>query len=89
MANTTTITVRVAASVKKRLEGLAKKTGRSRSMLAAAAIADYVAVQEWQIAGVKAAMASLDKGNGVPHARVKDWIESWGTPSERPMPRRS
>jgi predicted transcriptional regulator len=79
----TSFTVRVDAAAKKRLEKLAKSTGRSRSFLAAEAINEYLDVNEWQVAGIMRAIASLDRGEGVSHERVKDWIASWGSGSER------
>jgi RHH-type transcriptional regulator, rel operon repressor / antitoxin RelB len=85
----TTFTVRVDAIAKKRLEKLAKSTGRSRSFLAAEAINEYLDVNEWQVAGIKRAIASLDRGEGVSHQRVKDWVASWGGSKERPVPERS
>ncbi len=85
----TTFTVRVEREVKKRLEKLAKSTGRSRSFLAAEALNAYLDVNEWQVAGVKRAMASLDRGDGVPHQEVKDWVNSWGRKRERTAPKRS
>ncbi len=87
--SSTTFTVRVESEVKKRLEKLAKNTGRSRSFLAAEALNEYLDVNEWQVAGVKEAIASLDRGEGVPHEEVKDWVKSWGRKRERPAPRRS
>jgi RHH-type rel operon transcriptional repressor/antitoxin RelB len=85
----TTFSLRVDTAVKKRLEKLAKSTGRSRSFLAAEAIAEYLSVNEWQVAGIKAAIASLDRGKGVPHQQVKEWVDSWGSDRERPAPKRS
>jgi RHH-type transcriptional regulator, rel operon repressor / antitoxin RelB len=85
----TTFTVRVDVSAKKRLERLAKSTGRSRSFLAAEAINEYLDVNEWQVAGIKRAIASLDRGEGVPHERITDWVTSWGSSRERPVPKRS
>ena len=85
----TNFTVRVEPQVKKRLEKLAKSTGRSRSFLAAEALNAYLDVNEWQVAGVKRAMASLDRGDGVPHQEVKDWVNSWGRRRERTAPKRS
>lgn len=85
----TTFTVRVDSAAKKRLEKLAKSTGRSRSFLAAEAINEYLDVNEWQVAGIKKAIESLDRGHGVPHEQVKDWIASWGSVNERPIPKRS
>jgi len=85
----TTFTVRVEPEVKKRLEKLAKSTGRTRSFLAAEALNEYLDVNEWQVAGVKRAVVSLDRGEGVPHQAVKDWVNSWGRKRERPAPKRS
>ncbi len=85
----TTFTVRVDSAAKKRLEKLAKSTGRSRSFLAAEAINAYLDVNEWQVAGIKRAIASLDSGEGVPHEQVKDWVTSWSSGKERPIPKRS
>jgi len=85
----TTFTVRVEPEVKKRLEKLAKSTGRSRSFLAAEALDQYLDVNEWQVAGVKQAMASLDRGEGASHEEVKDWVDSWGRKRERPARKRS
>jgi RHH-type transcriptional regulator, rel operon repressor / antitoxin RelB len=85
----TTFTVRVDVAAKKRLEKLAKNTGRSRSFLAAEAINEYLDVNEWQISGIRQAIASLDRGEGVSHAQVNDWVSSWGSDNERPAPKRS
>jgi RHH-type transcriptional regulator, rel operon repressor / antitoxin RelB len=84
-----TITVRIDGSAKKRLEKLAKSTGRSRSFLAAEAINDYLEVNEWQVAGIKKAVASLDAGEGIPHEAVENWVRSWGKRNELPKPKRS
>jgi RHH-type transcriptional regulator, rel operon repressor / antitoxin RelB len=85
----TTFTVRIDPAVKKRLERLAKSTGRSRSFLAAEALSEYLDVNEWQVAGIRKAMASLDRGEGVPHDQVKTWVDSWGGKTERVAPKRS
>ncbi|MBI3515213.1 MAG: ribbon-helix-helix protein, CopG family [Proteobacteria bacterium] len=84
-----TFTVRVDLATKKRLEKLAKSTGRSRSFLAAEAINEYLDVNEWQVAGIKRAIASLDDGAGVAHERVREWVESWGSTNQRPPPKRA
>jgi RHH-type transcriptional regulator, rel operon repressor / antitoxin RelB len=85
----TTFTVRVQREVNKRLEKLAKSTGRTRSFLAAEALNEYLDVNEWQVAGVKRAIASLDRGEGVSHQEVKNWGNSWGSKRERSAPKRS
>jgi RHH-type transcriptional regulator, rel operon repressor / antitoxin RelB len=85
----TTFTVRVDTGVKKRLERLAKSTGRSRSFLAAEAINEYLKINEWQVAGIKGAIASVDRGEGIAHDQVKDWVASWGSTNERLAPKSS
>jgi predicted transcriptional regulator len=83
----TTFTIRVDQADKARLEALARSTGRSRSFLAAEAISEYLAVNEWQTAGTRAAMSELDRGEAISHAAVRDWVESWGGANESAAPR--
>jgi hypothetical protein len=40
-------------------------------VVAAEAISEYVDLNEWRIAGIQKVVASLDRGEGVPHERVK------------------
>ena len=87
--SSTTFTLRVDSSTKKRLEKLAKSTGRSRSFLAAEALDAYLDVNEWQVAGIRKAIASLDRGEGVAHKAVETWVKSWDGKRERPAPRRA
>jgi predicted transcriptional regulator len=81
-----TFTVRVDSDIKKRLASLAASTGRSRSFLTAEALAEYLAANEWQVAGIRKAMTSLDRGAGVEHDSVRGWIESWDTPDDSHRP---
>lgn len=85
-SNTTTMTVRLDSQTKKTLEEIATHERRSKSFLAAEAIANYVAVHHAQVEGIKQAIASADAGKGVSHEKVKAWVESWGTDNELPKP---
>ena len=73
MGKTTTLSVRVDQSTKDQLEASAKRTQRSMSFLAAAAIEEYLAVQEFQKARTRDALM--------------DWIDSWGADNELPKPK--
>jgi RHH-type rel operon transcriptional repressor/antitoxin RelB len=86
MADSTTLTVRLDRGVKKRLEEVAARVRRSKSFLAAEAIEEFVAVQEWQIAGIQEAVAAADRGELIPHEQVRAWATSLG--SRRKAPRR-
>lgn len=83
---TETISIRIDAATKKRLDALAKLVKRSKSFLAAEAISAYVESEEWKIREVHAGMAELDAGQGVCHEEVAKWLGSWGTRGETTAP---
>jgi RHH-type transcriptional regulator, rel operon repressor / antitoxin RelB len=84
---TTTLSVRLDTDVKKRLEILAKRARRSKSFLAAEAIAAFVEAETWQLDEIQAGIKELDEGRGVPHKAVANWLRSWGRHRERKAPR--
>jgi RHH-type rel operon transcriptional repressor/antitoxin RelB len=84
---TETLSIRIDAATKRRLDALSKRSKRSKSFLAAEAITAYVESEEWQLGEVQAAMKELDKGRGVSHEHVSKWLRSWGTESETKAPR--
>lgn len=86
MSTSTTLTLRIDSAVKARLETLAKATKRSKSALAAEGIEAFVELEERQIEGIKKAMASLDRGEGVAHEDVMAWIDSWDSDEELSPP---
>ena len=86
MATGTTVTIRIRADLKKRLNNLADATARSRSWLAAHALETYLDEQEWQIAAIRAGVKDASEGRVVSHARVSRWFRSWGKKRELPAP---
>ena len=84
---TTTLSVRIAHDTKKRLEALAKRARRSKSFLAAEAIAAFVEAESWQLDEIQAGVKELDAGRGIPHKEVSAWLRSWGGKRERKAPR--
>lgn len=84
---TTTLSVRIDTDTKKRLEVLAKRARRSKSFLAAEAIAAFVAAESWQLDEIQAGVAELDEGRGASHKAVAGWLRSWGQKRERKAPR--
>ncbi|MBW4552548.1 MAG: ribbon-helix-helix protein, CopG family [Aphanocapsa sp. GSE-SYN-MK-11-07L] len=88
MSETTTITVRLDANLKTKLEALSKSTQRSKSWLAAAAIATYIEQESWQIEQIEAAVtqADLPDAEWIDHEEVSGWLTSWGTDAETAAP---
>jgi RHH-type transcriptional regulator, rel operon repressor / antitoxin RelB len=83
---TSILSVRIDSATKKRLEALAKRARRSKSFLAAEAIAAYVEAEKWQLDEIQAGLQGLDKGRTVAHKDVSKWLRSWGKKPERKAP---
>ncbi len=77
MSDTTTITVRLSTAVKEKLDKLAGRTKRSRSFLAAEAIADYVDLNAWQVAEIEKAIGEADAGDFVDESEVAATFSKW------------
>lgn len=81
------LNLRLPPEVLAHLDQIAAATGRSHADFAQEALEQYLDVQGWQIESIREAIAEADRGElGVPHARVAEWLESWGTGDERPSP---
>ena len=83
----TTLSIRLDEDLRGRLEKLAQRTKRSKSFLAAEAIAAYVEAEDWQLEEVATGLRELDAGRMVEHERVSRWLRSWGKPTEGRPPR--
>jgi predicted transcriptional regulator len=84
---TETLSIRIDAATKQRLDVLSKRARRSKSFLAAEAIAAYVESEEWQLGELSAGIAETESGQEVSHGRVSKWLNSWGKPGETKAPR--
>ncbi|MET0940518.1 MAG: CopG family ribbon-helix-helix protein [Mesorhizobium sp.] len=67
MTASATMTIRVSLETKEKLDRIAAETRRSKSFLAAEALADYADRELEIIAGIKRGMADAEAGRVVPH----------------------
>src|SRR5437868_8289760 len=70
VADTAIVTLRLEGGLRKQLDRLAKAQRRSRSFVAAQAIRDYVALNEWQVAEIEEALREADAGEFATPAEV-------------------
>jgi len=77
MGTTNILTLRIDSGLKKKLDKLAKSTQRSRSFLAAEAIREYVALNEWQIEEIKKAIKQADAGDFATDEEVEEMFRKW------------
>jgi RHH-type rel operon transcriptional repressor/antitoxin RelB len=75
--STKIVTLRLDAALEKRLGKLARSTNRSRSFLAAEAIREYVATNEWQIEEIGKALKEADRGDFADDRDVRKIMSKW------------
>lgn len=80
VTDTVVVTARIDAALKVKLEALARSTKRSKSYLAAEAIAAYVELLEWQIGEIEAGIAELDAGKGLSEEEAEAHYERLSRP---------
>lgn len=77
MAESSVLTLRLDARLKKQLDRLSKSMNRTPSFVAAEAIREYVELNEWQIEQVKEALVEADKGDFASAANVSRVVKKW------------
>ncbi len=73
----TTMTIRIEDEVKDGLDRLAESTQRSKSFLAAEAISEYVANNEWQVAEIRTALKEANAGDFASEKDVAALARKW------------
>ena len=77
MPESSVVTLRLDSALKKKLDRLSSAMSRSRSFIAAEAIREYVALNDWQIAEIKKGIAEADRGDLASNADVERTMRRW------------
>ena len=67
----TTLTLRLTAETKRKLDRLARATGRTKSLLTHLAIDAYVALEAWQVEAIHQGVHTADAGKLIEHDTLK------------------
>jgi len=86
MSKIAPVSVRLDAELNERLAAIAAALDRPKSWVIEQAVADFVSLQEWQLAAIEEGVRDADAGRVVAHEDVVAWVRSWGQPDELPMP---
>ncbi len=88
MSTSEVVTVRLTPEIKAKLDALAESTRRSKSWLAAKAIALYVEQESWQIQMISEAVKIADspQAQWIEDEQVSAWLDTWGMENEKPTP---
>ncbi len=77
MAGSSVLTLRLDPKLKTQLDRLSKATNRSRSFVAAEAIREYVALNQWQIEETVKALSEADRGDFATDKKVQRGLAKW------------
>jgi RHH-type transcriptional regulator, rel operon repressor / antitoxin RelB len=77
MAESSVLTLRLDSKLKRQLDRLSQAVNRSRSFVAAEAIREYVALNNWQIAETVKALQEADRGEFAPEIEVQRTLKKW------------
>jgi predicted transcriptional regulator len=85
MSQSEVVTVRLTPEIKAKLDALSQSTRRSKSWLAAEAIALYVEQESWQIQAIEETVRIADspESKWIEGEDVESWLDSWGTDDEK------
>jgi len=77
MAVSSVLTLRLDPKLKKQLDLLSRAISRSRSFVAAEAIREYVALNNWQIDETNKALSEADRGDFADDKDVQKTVKKW------------
>lgn len=83
---TESFSMRLEATIKKRLQKQAKLEKRSAGYIVQHALEKYLDGQDYERKIADEAFAEADKGVFISSEKVFAWMESWGTDKESPFP---
>ncbi len=77
MPESSVLTLRLDSKLKRQLDRLSRAMSRSRSFVAAEAIREYIALNDWQIEEVKKAVAEADRGDFASDKEAERTLKKW------------
>ena len=81
------ISVRLNPELDNKLSVVAARLDRPKSWVVEHALKEFIELQLWQAAAIEEGLRDADTGRVIAHDEVVAWVESWGGPDERPMPK--
>ena len=86
MSKSAPVSVRLQPALNDKVTAIADALDRPKSWVIEQAVADYVAMQAWQLAAIAEGVRAADAGRLAAHEDVAAWVKSWDGPNELPTP---
>jgi len=72
----------------RRLSEIAEVMDRPKAALVEQAVRDFLELRDWQDGAIDEGLKAAEEGRVFEHDEIAEWVASWGTQNERPMPKR-
>lgn len=88
MAKSAPLRIELDGDLDRRLSEVAEVTDQSKAALVEQAVRDFLELRDWQDAAIDEGLRAAEEGRVFEHDEIAEWVASWDTPNERPMPKR-
>jgi len=72
----------------RRLSEIAEVMDQPKAALVEQAVRDFLELRDWQDGAIDEGLKAAEEGRVFEHDEIAEWVASWGTQNERPMPKR-
>lgn len=84
--SSTPFSIRLSDELRESIATISRISHRSQSQIAAKAIAEYVAKNEWKLKAIQEAKLEADQGVFISQEATLNWLDSWGSENELQPP---
>lgn len=88
MVKSASLSIELDSDLDRRLSAVAEVLDQPKAVVVEQAVRDFLELRDWQDAAIDEGLRAAEEGRVFQHDEVGEWINSWGTPGERPMPSR-
>ncbi len=88
MAKSAPLRIDLDGDLDRRLSEVAEVMDQPKAALVEQAVRDFLELRDWQDAAIDEGLRAAEEGRLFEHDEVAEWVASWDTPNERPMPTR-
>ena len=88
MAKSAPLRVELDDDLDRRLSEVAEVMDQPKTALIEQAVRDFLELRDWQDRAIDEGLRAAEEGRVFEHDDIAEWVASWDTSSERPMPTR-
>ena len=88
MAKTASLSIDLDGDLDRRLSEVADVMDQPKAAVVEQALRNFLELRDWQDAAIEEGLRAAEEGRVFEHEEMADWVASWDTPNELPMPTR-